>query len=153
MTDFGGDWTKYNLAIPAEYFQYNRCKDKKAYLFCMPQESLQPKRDVWIPKSQVEGWHQKDKKINFKCPFKIIKENLLEGYIDSSAEPSLFDTAMDDLDKMSNLAKESEILAEDFHHKSGVVAGKIEFYDEWKRAGFEPPEESLRDAIARSKQK
>jgi hypothetical protein len=121
---YTGDWALYHVAIPAECYKYMRSKDKKAHLFVVPVtvNGTELDKDVWIPKSQCKEWRQQDKKIHFDCPYKILIENGLDFYIDTTGEPSLFEEPEDDVE--ARLAAESEKLAENFHLKS-PVSGSI----------------------------
>lgn len=139
--EYTGDWTLMHVVIPAEYYYYRRSKDKKAYLFVIPATDNSPQRDVWLPKSQCKEWKQKDKKISFDCPHKIVKENLIECFIDTSGEPSLFEPVE------SDLMAESERRAEDFHYQDNRQKLRDEHF---AGTGVEV-KESLSDILRRSR--
>lgn len=46
---------------------------------------------VWFAKSQIEGWTMSAESVSFYCPMWLIKSNEVEDFIDTSAEPGLFD--------------------------------------------------------------
>lgn len=46
---------------------------------------------VWFPKSRIEGWTMGAESVSFWCPFWLIKDKGVEGFIDTSYEPSLFE--------------------------------------------------------------
>lgn len=45
----------------------------------------------WFPKSQIEDLEILPDKVSFWCPDWLIHEKLIEAFVDTSYEPSLFD--------------------------------------------------------------
>lgn len=53
----------------------------------MPDNSI---KVVWIPKSQIQEWHNKGDEISFWAATWLVAEKELEDFVDSSYEPTLF---------------------------------------------------------------
>lgn len=47
---------------------------------------------IWLPKSQVKDWERDEMRITFWLPTWLIEKNSLEVFLDTSDEPSLFET-------------------------------------------------------------
>lgn len=117
----------FRITFPADWYQYKRSAEKKAHLFTVIEKDGQ--RDVWLPKSLVTEWKQKDKQISFDLPHWLIEKHFLDAFVDTSGVPALFDFKLVDEER---IFAESDERSENFHNNKDEKYRNLDrfFHDE-----------------------